>query len=203
MLPHFYFDIASGWAWLAAERIRDLIPKARWEPVFLPALLQLNGRESWVVSSPAERDRRLAELTERARGYGLAPDAWPEGYPLSLVAVQRPREWLRVQRAAVAACATDRGREFTLAAFRATHIDGRDLTLPAEIAAVAASVGLDGDALAAAGELQSNKDTLRTLTEQAHAAGAPGVPTVVVAGRAFWGDDRLAEAAAASETTPA
>jgi len=35
-------------------------------------------------------------------------------------------------------------------------------------------------------------------TVEAQAAGAPGVPAVVVGGEAYWGDDRLDEAAAAA-----
>ena len=42
------------------------------------------------------------------------------------------------------------------------------------------------------------KDELRAATERAHELGAPGVPTVVVGDRVFWGDDRLEDAARAA-----
>jgi 2-hydroxychromene-2-carboxylate isomerase len=41
------------------------------------------------------------------------------------------------------------------------------------------------------------KASLRERTEAAIALGVRGVPSVVVGGQAFWGDDRLEEAAAA------
>ncbi len=198
----FFFDISSGWAWLAAERIGTLIPEASWRPVYLPALLQLNGRQSWVLSSPDQVDQRLGELTERARRYGLAPPAWPAGYPLSLPAVSRPKEWLRVLRAATVAREHGRCEAFSLAAMRATHYDGRDLTDPDQLSVLASSVGLDGDAVMAATGDPAVKAALKDETEAAFAAGAPGVPTVVTGNAVYWGDDRLDDAARAAGGEP-
>jgi 2-hydroxychromene-2-carboxylate isomerase len=41
------------------------------------------------------------------------------------------------------------------------------------------------------------KDALRAATDEAIALGVPGVPTVAVGERLFWGDDALEDAAAA------
>ena len=43
------------------------------------------------------------------------------------------------------------------------------------------------------------KDALRGANDEALALGVFGVPTVVVCERAFWGDDRLEEAAEARQ----
>ncbi len=46
------------------------------------------------------------------------------------------------------------------------------------------------------------KHALRELNDEALAAGVFGVPTVLVGGELFWGDDRLEEAAAAHTPGP-
>jgi 2-hydroxychromene-2-carboxylate isomerase len=40
------------------------------------------------------------------------------------------------------------------------------------------------------------KDALRAATDEAAARGVTGVPSVVVGGEVFWGDDKLEHAAA-------
>jgi 2-hydroxychromene-2-carboxylate isomerase len=45
--------------------------------------------------------------------------------------------------------------------------------------------------------MQSTKDRLRAATQEAYDRGVRGVPSVVVGGEVFWGDDQLEEAAAA------
>jgi len=46
-------------------------------------------------------------------------------------------------------------------------------------------------------ESRTVKDGLRAATDGAADRGVTGVPSVVIAGEVFWGDDRLEEAAAA------
>ena len=49
------------------------------------------------------------------------------------------------------------------------------------------------DDLSAVAEVE---EELRARIEEAHRLGVPGVPCLVVDGEVFWGDDRLADAAA-------
>ena len=58
--------------------------------------------------------------------------------------------------------------------------------------------GLDAAALADALSDSQIKAALREETDEAVAQGVFGVPTLIVDGEAFWGDDRLEEAAAAA-----
>lgn len=105
---------------------------------------------------------------------------------------------LLAMRAAVAASlvGADAGRLFLLAALRAGFRDGRDLSDPAAVLDVALTAGLEGDALLAAAGSPAVKADLRSRTERAVALGVVGVPTVLVGAQAFWGDDRLEDAAA-------
>lgn len=185
--PVFYYDISSAYAWLAAERIRERLPDADWRPILLGGLFKLNGRRSWFFGD--ERERRMAEVEERAARYGLPPIRWPSAWPSNV---------LDLARAATVARHAGREVEFALAGFRAIFVEGRDPSEPRQLEALAAATRIDPRELLEGIARQEIKDELRRTTEEAHAAGAPGVPTVVVDGQAFWGDDRLDEAAAAA-----
>lgn len=184
--PVFYYDVSSVYGYMAAERIDSLIPDADWRPIFFAGLLKLNGRTSWFFSD--ERESRMAEIEERAARYGLPPITWPEGMWADL---------LGLARAATVAKRQGHVKEFTLAGMRAIWAEGRDPSTRDGLRGLAATAGLEPDALETAIREQDVKDELRRLTDEAHARGVPGVPAVVVADQVFWGDDRLEDAAQA------
>jgi 2-hydroxychromene-2-carboxylate isomerase len=93
-------------------------------------------------------------------------------------------------------------RPFALAAMRLAFREGADLGRPDAVLEAARRCELDAEAVAQALSEQSVKDGLREVTDEALALGVFGVPTVVVGGELFWGDDRLAQAAAASALQP-
>ena len=65
------------------------------------------------------------------------------------------------------------------------------------MADAASTAGIEGEALLAAASTPAVKAALRERTERAIALGVRGVPTVLVGDQAFWGDDRLEDAARA------
>jgi 2-hydroxychromene-2-carboxylate isomerase len=75
-------------------------------------------------------------------------------------------------------------------------VRGLALNEPGNLRAVAGDAGLDPDEVDAAIGRQDVKDRLKQNTEEAIAAGVTGIPTVIVGGELFWGDDRLEDAAA-------
>jgi 2-hydroxychromene-2-carboxylate isomerase len=87
---------------------------------------------------------------------------------------------------------------FSLAGFRQAFAAGRDLSDPDNVMLAAAACEIHPNALAKAVQSQGVKDALRAATDEAVARGVVGVPTVVVEGKAYWGDDKLAEAARAA-----
>jgi 2-hydroxychromene-2-carboxylate isomerase len=138
------------------------------------------GRASWGVGEG--RAAGMAEVERRARDRGLPPVRWPEAWP---------NDGLRAMRAAVVG-----GKPFARAAFRIQFVDGRALSDDDAIAAAAERAGLDPAAVLAATGDPAIKAQLRANTDRALAAGAVGVPAVLVGGAVLWGDDRLEEAAA-------
>ena len=183
----FYFDLGSPYAYLAAERLVDVMPEpVAWQPVSLGALFKLAGRSSWSLGDPDRRRAGIAEVQRRAAAYGLAPVCWPEPWPSN---------YLFAMRACTYAFAQGRGHEFALGAFRAAFRQGRDLGVSEHVLAVAGEVGLDPGEVEEATADPAVKTALRAATVQAHERGVFGVPTVVVGEELFWGDDRLEQAA--------
>jgi 2-hydroxychromene-2-carboxylate isomerase len=188
MAATFYYDLESPYAWLAAERIDDVFAApVDWVPVLAGAIFAANDRRSWGLGP--ERADGIAVIERRVAERGLPAMTWPDPFP---------GNGLRAQRAAVHAHRKGAGKPFALAAFRVHFVDGRTLDDEQAIAEAAQNAGLDGAAVLAATADQAVKDELRANTDRALAEGVFGVPTVVVGGTAYWGDDRLEDAAAAA-----
>jgi 2-hydroxychromene-2-carboxylate isomerase len=183
----FYFDLGSPFAYLAAERIDQVLGEsAVWQPVSLGGLFKLTGRSSWSLGDPVQRQARMAEVERRAQLYGLPPIRWPDPWPSN---------YLFAMRVAMYAFQQGRGREFTLRAFRHAFQDGNDLAISKHVLQVAADAGLDPQEAEEATQDAEVKLALHATTDAAHTRGVFGVPTVAVGDELFWGDDRLDDAA--------
>jgi 2-hydroxychromene-2-carboxylate isomerase len=183
----FYYDLGSPYSYLAAERIHAVFDEPPvWRPILLGGLFRVNRRESW--ANGPDREAGMREVERRAAEYGLPPVRWPDPWPGNT---------LFAMRAATFATQIGKAVSFAQAAFRQAFAGGRDLTDPESVLIAAAACELHPNALVKAVETQGVKDALRAATDEAAARGVVGVPTVVVGDEAYWGDDRLQEAAAA------
>jgi 2-hydroxychromene-2-carboxylate isomerase len=188
MTASFYYDVGSPYAYLAAERVDELMPvDVEWHPVLLGGLFQATGRSSWALTE--HREAGIAEIERRAAERGLPPMAWPEPWP---------GDGLLAMRAAVVAHRLGRGREFALQALRVHFREGRSLNDRDALEDALARAGLDPASVLEAAADQPTKTELRDLTAQALERGVTGVPSIIVAGEVFWGDDRLQDAARAA-----
>jgi 2-hydroxychromene-2-carboxylate isomerase len=186
----FYFDVGSPYAYLAAERADRVLPgPVQWQPVLLGGLFKLTGRSSWALGDYRRRQRGMAEIERRARGYGLPAIVWPDPWP---------GDYLAVMRVVTYAFAVGRGREVVARLFADGFARGRDLSIRAHILDAASRAGLERGEAEAATHDPAIKRALREATEAAHARGLFGVPTVAVGDELFWGDDRLEDAAASA-----
>jgi 2-hydroxychromene-2-carboxylate isomerase len=182
----FYFDLGSPYAYLAAERMADVLAEpVRWQPLSLGGLFKTNGRSSWGLGD--DRQAGMAEVERRALDYGLAPIRWPEPWP---------GNYLTAMRAATFALVAERAREFALQAFRDAFQLGRDLSVLTHVLDAAERAGLDRQAVEDGTQDPQIKQALRETTDAAHQLGVIGVPTIAIGGELFWGDDRLGDAAA-------
>ncbi len=188
----FYFDLGSPYAYLTADRIDEQFDTSidvEWVPVLLGGIFKEVGRSSW-AETPQRADG-IAEIAQRAAAYGMPAFNYPEPWPNNGLTVMRVATWAQSVGA---------GRRFARAAFEVQFNDALPLSEPENIELAAHRAGLDPTfALESAGD-PAVKQALIDNTNAALAAGAIGVPTVVVGGQAFFGDDRLHEAVAAAES---
>jgi 2-hydroxychromene-2-carboxylate isomerase len=191
----FYYDLGSPYAYFSAERVSGLFNEAglgqpEWQPILLGGLFQRFKRDSW--GNGPGREEGMAECERRAAAYGLPPIAWPDPWPGNM---------LTAMRVATFAKQTGRAVSFSLAAFRQQFAAGRDLSDPDNVAIAAAACELHPRALAKAVQADGVKGALRDATDRAGDLGVRGVPSLLVGGEVFWGDDRLEEAVAAARET--
>jgi len=182
-----YFDLGSPFVYLAAERLdRFGFGEVTWRPVSLGALFKYAGRSSWGLSP--RREVGMAEVEARARAYGLPPIHWPEGWPSN---------YLRANRACIVAEEHGQLEPFARAALRIAFVEGVDLGQEDAFLEAARRVGLDPKGVRVRIAETDVKERLREYTDEAHAAGVQGVPTLRIGERLFWGDDQLEIATAA------
>src|SRR5689334_18406006 len=131
----FAYDLGSPYAWLAAERVDEVLPSTpEWLPVLLGGIFKARGRRSWAEG--LGRSRGIAEVERRAKQRGLGTPRWPEPWP---------SDGLRAMRAAVRAHELGAGKRFALSAFRTHFMEGHTLADDGAIAAAARYADLDAD----------------------------------------------------------
>jgi len=193
--PVFFYDFSSPYSYFSAHRVDDVLPvQPRWQPILFGALIRAIGKEPWSLRKGPSRDAQMRECEERAAKLGL-PLKWPRDWPLGTYSIL-------AGRAALVAEEQGRLREFSWAAFNQGLGRGRDLTDLDVVLEAAAEARLDLAAVAGGVEADRIKERLRRVTEDAVETGVTGVPTVMIDGNLFWGDDRLDDAAQTLVASP-
>lgn len=172
----FYFDVVSPFAYLAFERLPQVLEGCSYEveyrPVLLAALLQ-----HWGQKGPAEVEPKRAWTFRHvhwlAQHHGIALDT-PAVHPFN------PLPLLRL------ALACGPNRRVVEALFRHVWKGGGDATRSDRLTALTAQLQPARDP--AHDEVKSE---LRSGTDAAAAHGIFGVPTIECDGRSFWGLDAL------------
>lgn len=197
----------SPYSWFAAERIERVLPQARWRGVLAGAIFKANDRVSWGLTE--RREEGIADCETRAAVHALGPMHWPDPWPTSDLLVARAMVYAEQlarspsSTTAGSPTAADRGgllKSFALAAMRMAFLDGADLGDADAVVEAGGQAGMDAGELRDALQAAEVKDALRAATDEALGLGVFGVPTVVVGGRLFWGDDRLEEASLAQRS---
>jgi 2-hydroxychromene-2-carboxylate isomerase len=181
----FYYDLFSPEAYLAAERVIELLPGAEWIPVRAPDLPGADTLDGFRCQTDVEAFRdRIERLAARR---GLQPMRWPEPFPSDTAYAMRVATYARQIGRAVA---------FSLAAFRQAFAAGRDLGVTDNVLIAAAACELHPNAVAKGAALASVTQSLEDATACAAQRGVRDVPAVWLPdGRVFHGDDALDGAA--------
>ena len=182
----FWFDFSSPYSYLASERIDELAAKygrkVKWRPMMLGAAFKASGLPL-LLSVPLKGEYSKRDLQRSARFLGI-PHKFPPAFPVTTLAAARGYYWLHGQDCAQA-------REFAHAVFRAYWVEGRDIGELSVVLELAAALGIDREAFAAAIATPEIKERVKQETDAAIARGMFGAPYFIVDGEPFWGADRL------------
>lgn len=188
----FWFEFASTYSHIAAQRIEGLADAAgvavTWRPFLLGPIFKAQG---WDTSPfniyPAKGAAMWRDMERECARLGL-PFHKPSRFPANSLLAARTacagqgQAWL-----------PDFVREVYLVQFR----DDADIADAGVIGqALARSACPDPIAVLGAAQDSAIKDRLRANIEAAIAAGVFGAPSFVTAGELFWGADRLESALA-------
>ena len=186
----FWYEFASTYSWLAAERIEALAAAAGVEVVWRPFLLgPIFAAQGWSSSPfnfyPAKGRNMWRDMERHCTLMGLPPVKCPDPFP---------QNSLLAARIATALPLAARPR-FSCALYRAQFTQGKSIADRGVMTEILGDiVGTAQDALAAA-ESPDTKAALRQATEQAQSLGVYGAPSFTTgSGELFWGNDRLEQA---------
>lgn len=183
----FYFDFSSPYGYLLSEKIDDLAARhgrrVKWRPVLLGVIFQATGSAPLTLQFAAKAEYSRRDFERSARFLGV-PYRHPSRFPLPTQAAARAYYWLHHRDCG-------RARAFAHAAYRALFVADRDISSPEVVLDIAAGLGADRDALAAALQGREIKERLKAEVEAAMAKGVFGSPHVIIDGEPFFGADRL------------
>jgi 2-hydroxychromene-2-carboxylate isomerase len=178
-----YFDYLSPYAYLCWTQIHAFAERhgraVEPIPVLLAAILDAMGTRG-PAEIPPKRASIIKDEARLAHQLGVPLDA-PPAHPFNPLLALR-----------LSSLPMDPARRRALidALFRAVWAGGGGIVERERVASIAAAAGLPGDALAEA-ESAEGKARVKRQTDEALAAGAFGVPTLVVGGELFFGLDSL------------
>ncbi len=178
----FYYDVVCPYAYLASLRVEELAARAgvelSWHPILLGGLFRNIGQDP-------DPNRKMNP--NKARLNLLDMHRWADYYGFELeMPAQHPRRSVSAMRLLVGT-PVQRRPALSHALYRAYWVEGRDIADREVLAQIAGNHGVD----AAVIDSQQARDGLFASTQEAADLGAFGVPTFVLDGHMWWGQDRM------------
>ena len=181
---NFYYDYKSPFTYLALEPALAFEQSHRIRLRFIPYAVDLRASYGGETTQRSERDWfKVRYLYADARRF-----ANERG-----IVIRGPQKLFDSRLALIGGLYAEkhgRFREYSLRVFERFFKRELDIEDPNALGAVMTEAGLDADDFrryAAAG----GPTELAALQEQAERDGVFGVPTLIVAGEPFWGNDRI------------
>jgi carboxymethylenebutenolidase len=183
----YYLSLMSPWSYLGAERLsalaREQRARIRVRPIDLRIVFPASGGLPLVKRAPQRQSYRLAELARWRRRLGIPLNLQPRYYPAP-----------EAQAACLVIAAELAGGDplrLAQALQHAVWVEERNIAELATLEAVAEETGHHGLSLMAKAFDPDVRRLYRDYSQQALDAGVFGVPSYVVEGELFWGQDRL------------
>lgn len=182
----FFFEFASPYAYLAAQRIDDLAARhgreVLWKPLLLGAVFKETGGQP-LTHVPLKGDYTLRDVPRCAREHGI-PVKMPDPFPFAAIAACRAFYWLEREDPAKA-------RALAKALYAKAFGEGGDISSAPRVVEVAEGLGIDGEKLKAGLQDPAIKEKLREVVATSVERKIFGAPFFFVDGEPFWGNDRL------------
>src|ERR1700722_2077127 len=191
--PRVYFSFRSPYTWMALHRLMDAVPDAHDVLEFIPfwepdpdtekALAERDAAFHYAEMSKAKHlyilhdTKRLASKLGLKMAWPIDIDPWWEVPHLA---------WLLARDLGI-------GAEFFAAVLKARWERGENICDPAVIAAIGASLGADGDTLAAAARDKTVRAAGVDCLARAYEDDVFGVPYFRIGPHRFWGFDRVGD----------
>jgi len=181
---NFYFDYLSPYAYFSWRKLDAFCQENNLtlnpQPVVFGKLL-----DHWGQLGPAEippKREWLAKYCNRyahLHGFEMNP---PKYHPFNS---------LTALRLSLAEVCGDHQNKVINAIFEAGWTQGKDIGNPQVLSDILNGVGLNGEALCQKIQETNIKGILKQSTSDAIALGVFGVPTMIIDGQLFWGNDQF------------
>jgi len=176
----FYFDFISPYAWLAfqalPQALQGISHTVTYKPVLFGAMLKHHGQLG-PAEIPSKRDWTYRQVQWLAHTQGIAFQM-PATHPFN------PLGLLRLAVASQASGVPN--RYVTEKIFKQVWCTGQDAADAQALAALTTHISPSRDP-----QSPEVKQQLQAWTEEAIALDVFGVPSLVVEGKVFWGQDAL------------
>ncbi len=192
---HFYFDFISPYAWLAfqalPQTLKGISHEVHYHPVVFGAMLKHHGQLG-PAEMPGKRDWTYRQVLWLAKQQGVDLKL-PAAHPFNSLALLR----LAVAAAGAngsAASSNTQGqpnRYVVETIFRHVWCEGLEATDPDRLATLQAHLFSQPSVNFLDPQSAEVKQLLQQQTQQAIDLGLFGVPSMVVDGQVFWGNDAL------------
>lgn len=183
----YYFTLISPWTYLGHRTLLDIVQRHEaslvYKPVKLAEVWAISGSVPLQQRSETKKRYRLVELQRYGELRGITINPAPKYFPVDPSLADR-----------VTIALIETGNDpspFMLRVFSGVWVENRDIADAGTLAGWLEADGLDAGALIDAAAQDRAEATYSENTAAAIAADAIGVPTYVLDGEPFWGQDRL------------
>jgi predicted DsbA family dithiol-disulfide isomerase len=178
-------DVVCPWCYVGKRRLEQAVATAgvpfviRWRPYQLDPTIPPEGkpRRAYMEQKFGSVER-IRQIHERIEAVGAA-----EGIPFAFDRIEVSPNTLDAHRLLRWAGDADAQEIVVEALFRAYFVEGRDIGDRDVLAEIAATAGLDGQAISGRLASEEDREAVGGEVERARIIGVTGVPTFILAGR--------------------
>lgn len=197
----YYHFLISPWSYLSIGRINEIRARTganiRYLPIDVGSTFGEMGGTPPAQRHPSRQTWRLEELDRFATHLGLPINLKPKFFPADQSQAARLLLAANELGDTPSADGSTAASRLSDAVLTACWKDEADIADRDTLSALVTGLGLDADALFAVADSEAMAEKYKATTDEAHARGVFGSPTLIVGEERFWGQDRLDFAEAA------